>query len=118
MNARFLHTADWQLGKPFAGIADVQKRSLVQQERFAAIQRIGKVVDEYRAEFVLVAGDLFDSASVTKATVSMACSAIGRLGVPVLAIPGNHDHGGPGSIWQQVFFQRECASLAPISGFY
>jgi len=113
MNARFLHTADWQLGKPFAGIADVQKRSLVQQERFAAIQRIGKVVDEYRAEFVLVAGDLFDSASVTKATVSMACSAIGRLGVPVLAIPGNHDHGGPGSIWQQGFFQRECASLAP-----
>lgn len=113
MNTRFLHTADWQLGKPFAGIADVQKRSLVQQERFAVIQRIGKVVDAYRAEFVLVAGDLFDSASVTKATVSMACSAIGRLGVPVLAIPGNHDHGGPGSIWQQAFFQRECASLAP-----
>jgi DNA repair exonuclease SbcCD nuclease subunit len=113
MSTRFLHTADWQLGKPFAGIADVQKRSLVQQERFAAIQRLSKIVEEHRAEFVVVAGDLFDSASVTKATVSAACSAIGRLGIPVLAIPGNHDHGGPGSIWQQAFFQRECASLAP-----
>jgi len=113
MSTRFLHTADWQVGKPFAGIADVQKRSLVQQERFAAIQRLGPVATEHRAEFVLVAGDLFDSASVTKATVSAACSAIGRLGIPVLAIPGNHDHGGPGSIWQQAFFQRECASLAP-----
>lgn len=113
MSTRFLHTADWQLGKPFAGIADVQKRSLVQQERFAAIRRLGPVATEHRAEFVLVAGDLFDSASVTKATVSAACSAIGRLGIPVLAIPGNHDHGGPGSIWQQAFFQRECASLAP-----
>lgn len=113
MSTRFLHTADWQLGKPFAGIADVQKRSLVQHERFATIQRLGKIAEKHRAEFVLVAGDLFDSASVTKATVSEACSAIGRLGVPVLAIPGNHDHGGPGSIWQQAFFQRECASLAP-----
>jgi DNA repair exonuclease SbcCD nuclease subunit len=113
MSTRFLHTADWQLGKPFAGIADVQKRSLVQQERFTAIQRLGQVATEHHAEFVLVAGDLFDSASVTKATVSAACSAIGRLGIPVLAIPGNHDHGGPGSIWQQAFFQRECASLAP-----
>lgn len=113
MSTRFLHTADWQLGKPFAGIADVQKRSLVQQERFAAVQRLGKVAEDHRAEFILVAGDLFDSASVTKATVSAACSALGRLGIPVLAIPGNHDHGGPGSIWQQAFFQRECASLSP-----
>ncbi len=113
MSTRFLHTADWQLGKPFAGIADVQKRSLVQQERFTAIQRLGRIAEEHRAEFAVVAGDLFDSASVTKATVSAACSAIGRLGIPVLAIPGNHDHGGPGSIWQQAFFQRECASLAP-----
>jgi len=113
MTTRFLHTADWQLGKPFAGIGDVQKRSLVQQERFTAIHRIGLAATEHRAEFVVVAGDLFDSASVTKATVSAACSAIGRLGLPVIAIPGNHDHGGPGSIWQQAFFQRECASLAP-----
>ncbi len=113
MTTRFLHTADWQLGKPFAGINDVQKRSLVQQERFTAIQRLLLVAAEHRAEFVVVAGDLFDSASVTKATVSAACSAIGRLGLPVIAIPGNHDHGGPGSIWQQAFFQRECASLAP-----
>ena len=36
-----LHTADWQLGKPFAGVADVQKRALVQNERFAVIKRIG-----------------------------------------------------------------------------
>jgi hypothetical protein len=33
MSTRFLHTADWQLGKPFAGIGDPQKPVLVQQER-------------------------------------------------------------------------------------
>ena len=49
MSTRFLHTADWQLGKSFAGIADVQKRSLVQQERFTAIQRLGSVAAEHPA---------------------------------------------------------------------
>lgn len=30
MTATFLHPADWQLGKPFARIADPQKQALVQ----------------------------------------------------------------------------------------
>jgi len=109
----FIHTADWQIGKPFAGIGDAHKRSLVQQERIEAIKRIGRVAQEHCAEFVLVAGDLFDSTSVDKSTVSAACSAIGQIGVPVLAIPGNHDHAGPGSVWEQEFFKREHEALAP-----
>jgi DNA repair exonuclease SbcCD nuclease subunit len=28
-------------------------------------------------------------------------------------IPGNHDNGGPGSIWNQEFFEREREKLAP-----
>ena len=109
----FIHTADWQIGKPFAGIGDAHKRSLVQQARIEAIKRIGGVAQEHGAVFVLVAGDLFDSPSADKATVSAACSAIGQIGVPVLAIPGNHDHGGPGCVWEQAFFQRESEALAP-----
>ena len=109
----FIHTADWQIGKSFAGIGDAHKRSLVQQERIEAIKRIGGVAQEHDAAFVLVAGDLFDSPSADKATVSAACSAIGQIGVPVLAIPGNHDHAGPGSVWEQAFFQRERDALAP-----
>ena len=73
----FIHTADWQIGKPFAGIADAHKRALVQQERIEAIKRIGRVAQENRAEFVLVAGDLFDSPSADRGTVSAACSGIG-----------------------------------------
>jgi DNA repair exonuclease SbcCD nuclease subunit len=110
---RFIHTADWQIGKPFARIGDPHKRSLVQQARVDAAKSIGALVREVGADFVLVAGDLFDSTSVDKATVSAACSAIGSIGVPVVAIPGNHDHGGPGSIWEQEFFRREREALAP-----
>lgn len=113
MTVRFLHTADWQLGKPFAGIGDIHKRVLVQQERVAAIERVGEAARAGGAQFILVAGDLFDSPSATKATVAAACAAIGKLGLPVFAIPGNHDHGGPGSLWEQAFFQHENAHLAP-----
>ena len=110
---KFVHTADWQLGKPFARINDPRKRSLVQQARIDVIGRIARVAAEEGAEFILVAGDLFDSTSVDKATVAATCSAIGQIGLPVIAIPGNHDHGGPGSVWEQAFFRREQAALAP-----
>lgn len=110
---KFIHTADWQIGKPFAGIRDQHKRSLLQQARIEAIQRIGTVARKADAQFVLVAGDLFDSSSADKATVSAACSAIGQIALPVFIIPGNHDHGGPGSVWKQDFFLREQTGLAP-----
>lgn len=109
----FIHTADWQLGKPFAGVEDSQKRSLLQNERFSVVNRIANFARERNAEFVVVAGDLFDSASATKSTVSAACSAIGAIGLPVYAIPGNHDHGGVGCLWEQDFFRRERDELAP-----
>lgn len=113
METRFLHTADWQLGKPFASLNDEAKRHRLQQERVQVIQRMAGLVRETDAAFVLVAGDLFDSPHVTKATVSAACAAIGEMSVPVFVIPGNHDHGGPGSIWEQEFFLREQRQLAP-----
>ncbi|MDR1935758.1 MAG: metallophosphoesterase, partial [Candidatus Accumulibacter sp.] len=110
---RFIHTADWQIGKPFAGIENDDKRGLVRAERVEAIRRIGELARERRAEAVLVAGDLFDSPRADKATVSALCSAVGSMRLPVFAIPGNHDHGGAGSVWEQAFFLRERESLAP-----
>jgi hypothetical protein len=109
----FLHTADWQLGKPFASITDSAKRARVQQERFEAIRRIGAVARDRQARFVVVAGDLFDSPTPTHATISAALGAIAEIGMPMFAIPGNHDHAGPDSLWEQPFFRRERERLAP-----
>ncbi len=110
---KFLHTADWQIGKPFARISDPDKGAKVRNERIDTIRRIGDLARKESASFILVAGDLFDSATVDKSVVSAACSAMGQIELPVIAIPGNHDHGGPGSLWQQEFFLKECAALAP-----
>lgn len=109
----FIHSADWQLGKPFARVPEESKRHSLQQERFHVIDRIGNLIRENDASFLLVAGDLFDSPSVTKSVVSQACAKIGALKVPVYAIPGNHDPGGPGSIWESDFFRHERSQLAP-----
>lgn len=113
MPITFLHTADWQLGKPYARVADDTKRNRLQNERFECLKRIGEAVRDHQASFVLVAGDLFDSPSPVKSTVARACEAIGRMEVPVLVIPGNHDHGGPGSLWEQPFFVSQREQHAP-----
>lgn len=113
MSLTFLHTADWQLGKPYARVTDDAKRARLQAERFECLKRIAAAVRQHKAAFVLVAGDLFDSPSPLKSSVAMACEAIGQMGVPVVVIPGNHDHGGPGSLWEQPFFLQQRDQLAP-----
>lgn len=110
---RFLHTADWQIGKPFQSIQNVSKRESLRKQRVDTLRALSSIVKSENIEFVIVCGDLFDSSTPDKPTVSNLCSAVGELIVPVYAIPGNHDHGGPGCIWQQDFFLREQQQLAP-----
>ena len=40
---RFLHSADWQIGKPYARVPDPEKRARLKQVRFEAIARLGAV---------------------------------------------------------------------------
>ncbi|MCB1129692.1 MAG: metallophosphoesterase [Verrucomicrobiae bacterium] len=113
MPLRILHTADWQIGKPFASVPDPAKRARLQQERIEAIRRIADIVRERSCDLVLVAGDLFDSPTPTKAQVSAMFHQIGAIGAPVIAIPGNHDFGGAGGPWEQDFVRQEMSDLVP-----
>lgn len=110
---RFIHTADWQIGKPYGAVADEQKRFRLQQERIAAIGRIRDVVKLHNVDFVLVAGDLFESTTPASTAVLEVLEAIGEMQVPVLVIPGNHDHGAPGTVWHREDFQRQKPLMAP-----
>jgi DNA repair exonuclease SbcCD nuclease subunit len=110
---RILHTADWQIGKPYGSVADEQKRFRLQQERIAAVGRIRDVVRLHQVQLVLVAGDLFDSPTPAAAAVLEVLEAIGEMEVPVLVIPGNHDHGAPGTVWHREDFQRHQRQFAP-----
>jgi len=113
----FLHSADWQIGKPYARVTDPDKRARLRRARIEAIARIGDHLKpgdgSPPAAFLVVAGDLFDSPTPADSDVSAVCAAIGQLELPVLVIPGNHDHGAPGGVWHSNFLRSERQRRAP-----
>ncbi|MEB3184289.1 MAG: metallophosphoesterase [Cyanobacteriota bacterium] len=108
-----IHSADWQIGKPYGRVSHPDKRSRLRQVRIEAIGRIGAHCQATRAAALVVAGDLFDAPTPAASDVSAVCAAIGAIGCPVLVIPGNHDHGGAGSLWHDPFLEAERERRAP-----
>ena len=45
---RILHTADWQIGKPYRWVDDGQKQARLQQERVEVVGRIAEIVRQER----------------------------------------------------------------------
>ena len=109
----FIHTADWQLGKPFSRVADPDRQAALRSQRLEAIERIAAVARDRQASFIVVAGDIFDSHRPPDQLISKALGRIGQIGLPVYMIPGNHDYGGPGSLWESDHFRQENRDLAP-----
>ena len=110
---RFIHTADWQIGKPFRYVTEGKKRYKLQEERIKAISRIGKIANDLLADGIIVAGDLFDSSTVPKEIVMEVIESIGKINMPLFVIPGNHDHGGISGIWQRNDVKNEMIKRAP-----
>jgi DNA repair exonuclease SbcCD nuclease subunit len=101
VSARFLHTADWQLGKPFGSVPG-DAGAILREARFEAVRRIAALAHEHQVDAVLVAGDVFDSNLASEATLSRALAAMRGFAGPWLLLPGNHDadwrpRPGPGS---------------------
>ena len=90
-----IHTADWQLGLKLAyipGDAGAQARLL----RYQAVREITALAHARHADAVLVSGDVLDSNAAGPDTIQRAREALRLFApVPVLLLPGNHDHGGP-----------------------
>lgn len=104
----FLHTSDWQLGMTRWFFkddgADAQTRFT--QDRIDAIGRIGQVAQDIGAEFIVVAGDVFDSNTLPERVVRRALDAMEALPVPVYLLPGNHDALEAGSIYHRPEFEK------------
>ena len=56
--ARFLHTADWQLGMTRHFLSP-EAQGRFAQDRIDAIRQIGDIAREQGAQFVVVCGDVF-----------------------------------------------------------
>ncbi|MFF0990597.1 metallophosphoesterase family protein [Kocuria nitroreducens] len=100
---RFLHTSDWQLGMT-RHYLEGEAQSRYTGDRVETIRRIGELARARECAFVVVAGDVFEHANLSRRDVGRALDAMGSVQLPVYLLPGNHDPLGPGSIYAQDAF--------------
>jgi DNA repair protein SbcD/Mre11 len=84
---KILHTADWHLGRT------LHYQDLIEEQRFVLAQII-HIIAQHKPDVLLLAGDIYDR-SVPPATAVKLLNdtiiSITELGVPIIAIAGNHD---------------------------
>lgn len=83
---RFLHTADWHLGRTFHGasLLDAQAQ---------AVEHTVAVARDEQVDAILLAGDVFDRALPPREAVQLWDEALTQMAAccPVIVISGNHD---------------------------
>lgn len=98
---RFIHTADLHLGAPFSGLRTQSPRwaSTLLIAIPTAFQRMIDVAITEAVDFVIIAGDIFDSARPSYADFALFMNGLQQLAaadIPVYCCTGNHD---PLSSW-------------------
>lgn len=101
MLLRILHTADWQLGKPFGSIKG-DPAAVLREERFSAVGRVADLAAARAVDAVLVAGDVFDSPTVPDQVLRRALEAMRPYQGPWVLLPGNHDPALSESPWTRL----------------
>lgn len=85
---RFIHTADWHLGRLFHGLHLTEDQAYV-------LDRFVDLVRDVRPDALIVAGDVYDRAVPPPEAVTLLddvlCRLVLDLEVPVVMIAGNHD---------------------------
>lgn len=95
---RFLHTADWQIGRRYAQFAPEDAAPIAEQ-RIETVGRIARLATERHVDAVLVAGDVFDTQTVADRLIRQLFNAMTGFAGPWVLIPGNHDAALGESVW-------------------
>ncbi|MBS4199073.1 exonuclease SbcCD subunit D [Bacillus sp. FJAT-49732] len=85
---KFIHTADWHLGKLVHGVY------MTEEQRYVLNQFV-QLIEEEKPEAIIIAGDLYDRSVPPTEAVSLLEEMLFKINVelkvPILAISGNHD---------------------------
>jgi DNA repair exonuclease SbcCD nuclease subunit len=104
---RFVHSADWQLGMTRHFLAgEAQPR--YSAARRDAVAGLGSLAAEVGAEFVVVAGDVFEDNQLAPRVISQSLEAMRAVAIPVYLLPGNHDPLDASSVYTSALFKAEC----------
>jgi DNA repair exonuclease SbcCD nuclease subunit len=69
---------------------------------------MGPLAFDAGAEFVVVAGDVFEDNQLAPRDVSQSLEAMRAIGIPVYLLPGNHDPLDAASVYTSALFTTEC----------
>jgi DNA repair exonuclease SbcCD nuclease subunit len=98
---RFIHTADWQIGKVFKQFG--AKEETLRQARLGAIERLGALARSNGVNHVLVAGDVYDNEAPNTITLRAPIERMKPFtDVHWHLLPGNHDPHRPEGVWDRV----------------
>ena len=112
MSLNFIHTADWHLGHTYWRIGPRAAQSSAW--RLDAVRRIWALADEKKADFIVVAGDVFDSDTPSAAWRRHAVELLADCPAPVYLIAGNHDPCAQGSVWFHDDFAGALKELSNV----
>jgi len=111
---RFLHTADWQLGMKGGSLGKAGE--IVRRARIETMRAMISSASEEKVDFVLIAGDLFESNAVHRDTVEQALDVFDKAsGIPIYILPGNHDPLEPDSIYLQRIWRSSPGNVRVLT---
>ncbi|WP_175989136.1 exonuclease SbcCD subunit D [Bacillus sp. Marseille-Q1617] len=115
---KFIHTADWHLGKLVHGIY------MTEEQRYILEQFI-ELVEEEKPDAVVIAGDLYDRSVPPTEAVELLDEVLYRINVelntPIVAVSGNHDSAERlsfGSSWYKhshFYLKGKLTDFTPIN---
>lgn len=90
---RILHTGDLHIGKKYVSTNyDAKVGARYRKARLDALESIVNLSNVNNCDYLVIAGDLFDSKSVIKDIRKEVFNALARSSATVVIIPGNHDY--------------------------
>lgn len=109
---KFLHTADVHLGARFKYLGE--KASIQREQLKKTFARVVSHAVEEKINIVLIAGDLFDSNTVSVSTIDFVKGQLGILnqnGIRVCILAGTHDLLDQGSLYLRERFEDELENV-------
>jgi DNA repair exonuclease SbcCD nuclease subunit len=113
---RFVHTGDLHLDSPFLGLtseAPASVTALLREATFQAWKEVVELALREHAQFMVVAGDVFEHANHTlrgQLAFRDGLARLAKAGIPSFVVTGNHD---PESGWAPSVAWPELAHRFP-----
>lgn len=109
----FLHVGDLHLGLRITRF-DSQTTKKIREARFHALDNIVRAARDRRADFLIIAGDLFDDHAVDNEVARRAFLILEAASLPVFILPGNHDPLLSGGVWDRSPWNATTASCVRL----